>query len=77
METDNKRFDFTGVATSDRSFVVFFVVIFSFLTVSLWLDAVQKIFYDWLGFDRDSPGASIFLALTMTIMIVCVVTMIK
>lgn len=71
------RFDFTGVGNSDMSFIIFFIVIFSFISVSLWLDAIKKIFYGWGGFSEECPGDALFLALLMTFFIIGAVTLMK
>lgn len=77
MVQTETRFDFTGVGNSDRSFIIFFIVIFSFMTISLWLDAITKMFYDWGGFSRECPGDAVFLAFIMTFLIIGAVTIIK
>lgn len=40
------------------------------MTVSLWLDAITKMFYVWGGFSQECPGDAIFLALLMTFLII-------
>lgn len=72
-----RRLDFTGMITSDTAVIIFFIVILSFMSVSLWLDFFNKVFYNYVGFDQNSPWPALLFASFVTLFIVSVVMILK
>lgn len=61
-----KQIDFSATAKDGMFMYIFPAIILSFILISLWADAINKIYYDTIGFNRCRTGDAVFLACFLT-----------
>lgn len=65
----SQEISFNGAVNSHHFFIILFIVIISFILVSLWYDFLLKFYYEYLGFDSNNIKHSFFLAAFMTFIV--------
>lgn len=73
----NSDISFSGAFKSHYSIIVFTIVILAFILVSLWSDAIQKIYYDMFNHDRNNPLDALFLASLVTVIVFVIMYCLK
>lgn len=72
-----QEFSFSGAINSQHFFIIFITVILCFALIGIWLEFLNRFFYNYLGFNKNSALDAFFIAMFLTFIVSCMGYLIK